>query len=121
MPEPAPRDDGPISRKIFRKRMKYGSPGLHFGALWGSVGPAGGALGDFVGAFGFNRQCAGSVISDFDGKVCFVDFDAILERNCCLCRSGRRSWSPSRIISMEKTGSLEVLITRSLGHTIFFF
>ena len=93
MPEPALRDDGPMSRKTFRKKLKSEGPGLHFGALWGSVGPAGEALGDLVDAFGFTRQCAGSVFSDFHGKMRFVDFDAILERNCCLCRSGRPSWS----------------------------
>ena len=60
MPEPALRDDGPMLRKIFRKRLKYESPGLHFGALWSSVGPAWEALGDLVDAFCFKRQCAGS-------------------------------------------------------------
>ena len=65
MPEPALRDDGPMSRKTFRKKLKYESPGLHFGALWGSVGPAGEALGDLVDAFGSNRQCAGFVFFRF--------------------------------------------------------
>ena len=66
MPGPALRDDGPMSRKILRKRLKCWSPGLHFGALWGSVGYAGEALGDLVDAFGFNRQCTGFVFLDFN-------------------------------------------------------
>ena len=88
MPEPALRGAGPMSRKIFRKRLKYGSPGLQFGAFWGSVGPAGAALGDVVDAFGFNRQCSGSVFLDFDGKVFFVDFDALPNvMGVCACQS----------------------------------
>ncbi len=93
LPEAALRDGGPKSCNKCRKVWKYDGPGLHFGALWDSVGAAWEDLDDLGDGFGFNLGSAGSVFHNFVGKVRFVYFDSTLERNRYYCRSRHPSWS----------------------------
>ena len=67
LPEAASRDGGPKSYNKCRKVRKYDDPGLHFGALWGSVGAAWEDLDDLGDGFGFNLKSAGSIFYNFVG------------------------------------------------------
>ncbi len=61
MPEAILRDGEPKSSKTCQKKHKYDGPGLHLGALWGSVGIAEETLDDFGNGLGFNLESAGSI------------------------------------------------------------
>ena len=62
MPEAILRDGGPkFVQDDVPKEHKYDGPGLHLGALWGSVGIAEETVDDFGAGLGFNLESADSV------------------------------------------------------------
>ena len=109
MPEPAPRDGGPKSRKKCRKGWKYDGPGLHLGALWGFVGAAGEALDDMgtVGRHkcstifhvsvsrGAKAHILGETESEWYGINPIWTAQARVDRICTVFRRSR-SWEPKR-------------------------